>query len=148
MSEEELDKLIRFIQYAREDINQIVKNISLLLPMQPELCELIQRAWEKEVYPKFDEMKNYLKNRRPLNELAVRGLSGSQLEVELRLYELRRKSFIQLMEKLRRPQQLGILKRIVRMLLYSIQTILESLCFIPGSEAIKQFKDALIDAVS
>jgi hypothetical protein len=133
---------------SEEDLDLIVRNIIFLFPEHPELHSRIYEAW-KELRPRMRDMADYLMKVYP-RDLVERGLTGEQLDLEISLYKVRRNEFrrdLGFIEKFRPLKALKKLRRSGCLLLDSIQTILESLCFIPSCEAIRQFKDVLKNAI-
>jgi len=155
MSEADLKKLEQFISDVRSDINLIVKKFAVLVPEHAELYKLISETWKEEVSQRFDGMMEYLEKEKPFKELMERGLTGKQLEVELAIYRLRRKEFEETLkdfekepEGVKKNMKRVLLRRLAERLLNTIQSILRSLGFIPGFDAIEQFKEAIKNAVS
>lgn len=148
MNNKEKNKLKKFLVNVEEDINSILKNIASILldnksKKESKIQSLIVSAWE-EVKPKFENAKKYME----IEDLRFvnRGLTGNQLTLKINVYEFSRK----LIEKIFN-NEIDYIKKNSQILikhLEYIKSILGSLSFIPGIEAIQEFTDAIIRIIS
>lgn len=153
---EDRKKLEAFISNIEEDLTIVVSRGRDINPELESIYSLIQRAWE-DVKPHFTEIKEYISGKQHLEKmedhLRNRGLTGVQLELKLRVYNQRRQEFLkEWNDFVNAPQEekkrrRGILGRILGKLLRIIDRILESLGFIPGTDAVKEIKGVLEEIV-
>jgi len=156
MHEDDRAKLQEFVSSVYEDLNLVASKVDILVPESKELHELLGRAWE-DVSPRFQQIVEYLAGKRPLEQLAEqleeRGLVGIQLELKLWVYRLRRNEFtsewgkFEEASKEEKKNKRGFIGGIIQRLLRIIDRILDSLGFIPGTDAVKEVKGIIEEII-
>jgi len=157
--EKEKGELRRFALSVKEDLGVVVENIHKINPeINKDLYRLIQEAW-KEVIPRFQEISDYLEGKKELlagaphmDELLVqRGLVGAQLKLKLTLYWRARGEFQPAFKEFKtssreqKKKKRGRLTAFLGKLFRVTNKTLESMSFVPGSDAVKEMKGALED---
>ena len=159
MSEEDIARLTKFMSNIREDMDLLATNMDVIVPRQRELHDLVMQAWQ-EVLPRFEEASLYMvgegRSEELQRQLRDHGLTGTQLILKLSVYEARRAQFHRQWEQLKRKARedrgrnrsvfarpSNYMKRITARYLDIADRILDSLGFIPGTEAIKEVKGVM-----
>ena len=164
MPEEDRKKLIEFVSNIGQDVGFVALHAVEINPELEQFLPQINKSW-KIVEPRFERINEYLMEKRPLpdwapmkmeDELEDRGLVGVQLELKLSVYQLLRRKFYNALEffigAARAKRKEWEEKRNVLMGFFSrffgfANVILESLGFIPGTHAVKEFKGVLEGAI-
>jgi hypothetical protein len=140
--ENDKERIIRFLDNVRSDLELAVSNVGLLV-LDEELNWLIVKVW-KEMAPKFETAKSQL-SEKDLGYLQGRGLVEFELDLKLAVYERERKRFREWFERERRreePWRKCFRLRIRRGFWDIVDSILDSIG-LPGTDAIKEFKESL-----
>jgi hypothetical protein len=164
MRQDDVKELSSFISDFHVVLKVIVDNVDLLVAEPGELSQLIRDAW-KEVEPQFERMSAHLDEylygkmsapeaQRLEKELQERGLTGNQLRLKLRVFKLRKQEFedewsqFEKANDRQKKRKRGFIGGIIDRILRIIQRILRSLGFIPGAEAVEEFKSIVEEAIS
>jgi|GEM_PF-739281 len=137
-----------FVMGVRSVLETVVNNLGSINPkLDAAFVELVKTSWH-ETEDSFRGMQAYFGKPEFESGLKGKGMTGASQELKLKVFRDEKAAFQEIFAAYKTDRSgwnpfATILREVLKRLFSIIDTILGSLGFVPGSEAVKEFKEVL-----